>query len=422
MVLVPETITLAQARRIAIAAQRLAKPPRSEVTPGIRQATAMVQHLGVVQIDSVNVLARAHLMPLYSRLGPYDVGLLDRLASQTPRRITEAWAHEASFVPVDTWPLLNYRRRASRDHWLLRHDGTDASTCEAVQALLAEHGPLTGGQMHRILDTEHPGGPYWGTRWTAAKAALEVLFAQGSVCVAGRSAQFERIYDVTERVIPPSILSAPIPDDAECVRRLMAIAARAHGVATARDLRDYFRLSRGAGSALAREALPALVESGEILPVTVRGLPADAKPEQWFLHRDAVVPRTATHRTLLSPFDPLIFERTRLLQLFDMHYRIGIYTPADQRTHGYYVLPFLDGDQLTARVDLKAHRKAGVLSVEEAHVERCVPPGEAPAAAERLARELRRLQTWLGLETLRVEPRGDLAEPLQQAVRKAARR
>ncbi len=420
---VPESLSLSQARRLALAAQGLHRPrpltPSASSSdgggPGLRQVTAAVRRLGLLQIDSVNVLARAHLMPLYSRLGPYDVGHLDRLHSRAPRRLVEAWAHEASFVPVEKWPLLEWRRRNFRDHaW-----GSIASAAEqypaelaSVRAILAEHGPVTASQVHALLE-EHalaPSKEEWGWNWSAAKRVLEHLFATGEVVSAGRNAQFERLYDLPERALPPQVLNAPaVPDDA-AIRALVEHSARAHGVATVRDLRDYYRLRRGITNTLVPAAVADLVEEGVLVPVDVGGLRGP-----WYRHRDAVLPRRATGATLLSPFDPLVFERSRLEELFGTTYRIEIYVPAHKRVHGYYVLPFLEGEAITARVDLKADRRAaggGVLRVQASHGE----PGATSETPDRLAAELWTLAGWLGLTDVVVAPVGDLAPALDAAL------
>ena len=421
----PVRLSLSQVRRIALAAQSLHRPRPAfsgDGGPGLRQVTAAVRRLGLLQIDSVNVLARAHLMPIFSRLGPYDVGLLDRLHSRSPRRLVEAWAHEASFIPVETWPLLAWRRSEQRDHWIhvAGAAGRRAEVLDRVRELLHAHGPMTATQMHAVIDAEIGGGRSpgasgeWGWRWTVAKSALEVLFFAGEVVATGRTAQFERIYDVAERGLPRAVLDASPVSDADAIRSLVEIAARAHGVATVRDLRDYFRLRGGITKTLVPAAVAALVEEGVLLTADVEGLRGP-----WYLHRDAALPRRATGATLLSPFDPLVFERSRLHELFDTFYRIEIYVPAAKRVHGYYVLPFLEGEAITARLDLKADRKAaggGVLRVQAAHAEPLATP-ETPA---RLAAELRTLAGWLGLADVVVEPAGDLAPRLAAALAVAA--
>ncbi len=404
-----ERLSLSQARRVALAAQGLHRP-RPAAAPGLRQVTAAVRRLGLLQIDSVNVVARAHLMPLFSRLGPYDVGHLDRMHARAPRRIVEAWAHEASFIPVETWPLLGWRRRAVRDHaWGSisavpdRHPGELA----AVRAIVAQRGPITAGQVHAELEAGGGAGvrarESWGWNWTAAKHVLEYLFFTGEVVSAGRTTTFERRYDLAERALPREVWETPAPSDAEAIRALVEIAARAHGVATVRDLRDYFRLSRGVTRALVPAAVADLVAEGVLVPVAVDGLRGP-----WYRHRDAVVPRRATGSALLSPFDPLVFERARLAELFGTTYRIEIYVPAARRQYGYYVLPFLQDERVTARVDLKADRQVGVLRVQAAHRE----PWATPATPQRMAVELVTTARWLGLDDVVVTDRGDLAPAL----------
>lgn len=384
----PAALTLAQARRVALAAQGLDRPrvPR-EVT--MRQVQQVIDRLGLLQIDSVNVLARAHLVPLFSRLGPYDTALLDRAAGRAPRRLVEYWAHEASYVPPQTYRLLAWRqRRHATEAWgaIAGVPAQHGPVVAEVRALLAARGPLTARQVHAELEADRPRTrEEWGWNWTVAKRVLEFLFFTGEVTAARRTAQFERVYDFTDRVLPAAVLAAPEPAEEDAVRALVEIAARAHGVGTEGCLRDYFRI-RGTG---VRQAIGELVEEGALLPVQVRGWDRPA-----YLHRDARVPRRATGRALLSPFDPVVFERRRLLELFGMHYRIEIYTPAQRRVHGYYVLPFLLGDRMAARVDLKAERATRTLRVLSAHRE----DGAPPETGEELAAELALLAGWLGLE------------------------
>ncbi|GAA1864285.1 winged helix-turn-helix domain-containing protein [Myceligenerans crystallogenes] len=403
---------------MALAAQGLARPRvagEDGAGPTTRQVHGALQRLGVLQIDSVNVLARAHLMPLYSRLGAYDVGQLVRLASRAPRRIVETWAHEASYVPVSTWPLLGWRRREYRDHaWgsIARTAHDHPAELDVVRQIVAASGPVTAAQVHTIM--EAGGGPArppkdnWGWNWSVARRCLELLFFTGEIAAAARDSAFQRRYDLTERVVPRQILAAGEPDDAAAVRGLIEIAARAHGVATQRDLNDYFRIGRGGTRELARQAVADLVDEGTLRPVTVRDAPGE-----WYLHRDATIPRRAEAHALLSPFDPVVFERNRLDALFDVHYRIEIYVPRHKRVHGYYVLPFLQGEHITARADLKADRPAGTLLVQAVHAEPWLPAGEQPGTAEALARELRGLAAWLGLEQVTVVGPGDLAPALK---------
>jgi uncharacterized protein YcaQ len=396
----PATLSLAAARRIALGAQGLARV-RSEGPVGTRQLLANIERLNLHQIDSVNVLARAHYLPAFSRLGPYPTPSLDKIAWGRPRRLFEYWAHEASLLPFDLHPLLRWRMaRAERGQGTWRSLAAFAqerrTETEAVLKRIEQEGSLAASE----LETGGAGG-WWG--WSDGKRILEWLFWSGRLTSAARRASFERVYDLPERVLPAPILAAPTPSEADAHRALIERSARALGIATAGDLRDYFRLSPA-------DALPRiaeLAEAGILLAVRVHGWRDTA-----YLHRDATRPRRAEAQALLSPFDPLIWERSRTERLFGMRYRIEIYTPAAKRVHGYYVLPFLLRDRLAARVDLKADRKARLLRVEAAHLE-----PEAPAdTAERLAAELQLMAQWLGLEQIAVAGRGGLAPALAACV------
>lgn len=416
-----ESLSLAQARRVALRAQGLDVPRPDRTGPAtLRHLQQVVDRLGLLQIDSVNVFARAHLMPTFSRVGPYDPALLDRASGRAPRRVVEAWAHQASYVPPETFRLLGWRQRAYRtEAWgsiaevPLQH----APALDQVRALIADAGPLTASEVQVHYEAEHPTTrDEWGWNWSVAKRVLEFLFFTGEVTSAGRNAAFERRYDLAERVLPVDVLAQPEPDDATAVRRLVEIAARAHGVGTLGCLADYFRISQRSAATAAAE----LVEEGVLVPVRVAGW--EARPV--FRHRDATLPRAARGAALLSPFDPLVFERRRLEELFGLRYRIEIYVPEPKRVWGYYVLPFLLGDQLPALVDLKADRASGVLRVVAAHAS----PGPAGLPADTvdaLAAELRLAVTWLGLDDVVVGApdgtlRGDLAAPLRQAAASAA--
>ncbi len=390
-----EQLSAAEARAIAIHAQGLARP-RAEA-PDLR---ALVEQLGVVQIDSVNVLVRSHYLPAFSRLGAYAPAELDRLSHAKPRSVFEYWGHEASLLPVALHPLLRWRM-ATRHPW--KHVRTFGAKRRAlmkkVLAIVAERGPLGAGE----IELGKPKGKTGWWEWSDAKIAVEHLFWTGQVTTAGRRG-FERLYDLPERVLPARILAAPTPSPADAHTALIERSARALGVATEKDLRDYYRLPLAA----ARAAIATAVEGGALVPVAVEGWP------KAFRHRDAEAHAIErTRAALLSPFDSLIWARERTERMFGMAFRLEIYTPAPKRVHGYYVLPFLLGDRLVARVDLKADREAKTLLVQASHAEPG-SPAEAPAA---LAAELAALASWLGLERISVGDRGDLAKRLRALAR-----
>ncbi len=385
----PDRLNLAAARRIALAAQGFGAARPATVTAAHLART--VARLGLHQIDSVNVLARAHYLPAFSRLGAYDRGLLDRAAwgPKRQRRLFEYWAHEASLLPLALHPLLRWRMaeaaRGLRGWTRLKAFAHERRPeAEAILARIRAEGPMAASDFEQGKSRSG----WW--EWGDTKQALEFLFWAGQITTATRRGSFERVYDLPERVIPANILSLPTPAPAEAHRRLIALAARAHGVATATDLRDYFRLKPEE----AKPAIETLVEEGELLPVTVKDWRQSA-----FLHVEARRPRRIQGQALLAPFDPLIWERARTERLFGFRYRIEIYTPADKRQHGYYVLPFLTDDALVARVDLKSDRQAGRLIAKNIHLE-----PEAPRdTGERLAAELRLMADWLGLEPPKVK-------------------
>jgi uncharacterized protein YcaQ len=395
------SLSRAQARRVALAAQGFADP--IPVRPDRRALRRVFDRVGVIQIDSVNVLCRSHYLAMYSRVGPYPQEMLDRAANRAPRLLFEYWAHEACLIPVHIQPNFRWRMESAADAaWGgMRRIARDQP--ELVAWVLDEVrrlGPMTAGMIeHDSPKTQDYG---WGWNWSQAKRALEYLFWAGEVTAAGRR-NFERLYDLPERVLPREVLEVPTPAVADAHRELVRIAARAHGVATLQCLRDYFRLD----VARTRQAVAELVEAGELAPVRVEGWNRQA-----FLHHRARVPRRVTARALLSPFDSLIWERTRTQALFGFRYRIEIYVPAAKRAHGYYVLPFLLGDQLVARVDLKADRQARVLRVQAAWAE----PNAPGETAHQLAAELVRLAVWRGLGDVVVAGRGDLAPALTAAL------
>lgn len=391
-------LSVPQARRVAIAAQGLDRPRPRGVNIGTLDRT--IGRLGVLQIDSVNVVQRAHYLPLYSRLGAYPPDLLDRASGSAPRRVVEYWGHVAAFIPVELWPVFAFRMAQYRDDghpWMGKH----RSQAREILAQIRDAGPSTARNLEN-----GPRGPkeHWGWNWSEAKRTLEYLFLAGELAVAGRTSQFERIYDLPDRVLPAAVLDGPTWTREAAHLELVRRAARALGIASARCLADYYRLRNDE----TRKAVAQLVASGELVPAEVEGWSRPA-----YLHAQARLPRTTRARALLAPFDPLIWERERTEVLFGFRYRIGIYTPAAQREHGYYVLPFLLGEELVARVDLKADRAASSLKVVASFRE----PDQPERVAVELAAALREMADWLGLERVVVADRGDLAAVLAPLVR-----
>jgi len=391
-----EKISLAMARRIALGPQRFTDP-RPGGVPNRRHLSRVISRTGLLQIDSVSAVVRAHYMPLYSRLGPYPLALLDNAALTRKRAVFEYWAHEASFLPVETYPLMRWRmQRAEQGEemylGLAKWGRERKEMIEEIYTEVADRGPIAASDIEG-----HKGnGGWWG--WSEAKHAFEWLFWAGRITAAYRRG-FERYYDLPERVLPQAVLELPVPSVEDAHRELLRISARAHGIATYGDLRDYFRLTPGD----TKDRIEELVEAGELLPVRVEGWDKNA-----YLHKDARIPRRIEARALLAPFDPVVFERTRTEKLFDFRYRIEIYTPAEKRQYGYYVLPFLLGDRIVARVDLRADRPASVLRVHAAYAEANSPP----ETAVQLFEELKQMQAWLGLEAIEVTPAGDLGPAL----------
>lgn len=387
-------LTLPQARRIALAAQGFADhAPGSAVTAA--HLNRLFRRIGLLQLDSVNVLVCSHYLPVFSRLGPYPRELLDDYAYRR-RRLFEYWAHVASLVPVERYPL--FRHRMQRFQGWHRMDGLKEEHPGYIDFVLEEvrrRGPISVSELEDPIKQR---GPWWG--WGAAKIALEYHFGRGAITTAGRRG-FTRLYDIPERVLPAEYLEADPPDEATATRQLLLLAARHHGVGTARDLADYYRLPIVESRRILRE----LVDGGHLEEVEVAGWREPA-----YLHPEARRPRNVHARALLSPFDSLVWERERTERLFDFHYRIEIYVPKPQRVYGYYVLPFLLGDELVARVDLKADRQAGRLLVRGAFSE---DGRDRAHVARELATELESMASWLGLHSVAVEPKGDLAGPLQ---------
>jgi uncharacterized protein YcaQ len=407
-----------EARRLAVAAQGFGRPrPTGRVeTRHLRRA---IDDVGLLQLDSVNVFCRSHYMPVFSRLGPYPRQALDRLAwHENPggksrragqRDLIEYWGHEASLLPVELQPLLRWRMaRADALAWkgVARVAAEQPELVEFVLNVVRERGPIRASDLAAKGRRREP-GEMWS--WSEEKTALEYLFFAGRVCAA-RRVNFERLYDLPERVLPREVLEAPTPSQDEAQRQLILIAAKRLGVATEADLGDYFRLPRAESKARVAE----LAEDGGLASVRVEGW---RQPAYLSTEHPVGLRRAAAARALLTPFDSLVWARERTERLFDFRYRIEIYVPAPKRVHGYYVLPFLLGDRLVARVDLKSDRQAGVLRVSAAFAE---PGADTARVAAELADELRLLSDWLGLGGVSVARKGDLATPLRAALASVA--
>jgi uncharacterized protein len=393
---VKPALSIAEARRIALAAQGFVNQDRSGRATWFNLKREL-KRLHLLQIDSVNVLCRSHYLPLFSRLGHYEHATLDkRTLNDTGRDLFECWAHEASLVRMELHPLMRWRtdraRRGDSSHQaMVRFAKANKAYLKSVLAFITSHGPAAQSD----LPEKHKGaGGWWG--WSKNKMALETLFDQGLLTTARRDG-FERIYDVPERVIPADVLALPTPNERDGFLQLMDLSGQALGVGTAFDLRDYFRLP----VADAARATTDAIEAGILVPVLVEGW-----AKQAYVHRDVKLPRSAGGSALVTPFDPLCWDRDRAERLFNFHYRIELYTPAPKRKFGYYVLPFLHGDQFAARVCLKADRQSGTLLVNQSHVETGRQQDEVATA---LRIELDRLAKWLGLANVRIGTKGNLA-------------
>ncbi|MBL7253628.1 winged helix-turn-helix domain-containing protein [Paractinoplanes lichenicola] len=400
----PDSLSVAQARRVTLAAQGFADAKPGGATD-LRHLRRVLRRVHLIQMDSVNVLQRAHFMPLYSRLGPYPVELLERAAYRKPRDLFEFWGHEASLITTDLQPLFRWRMaRAAEMAWggMRRVAQEQPELVARVLGVVRDRGPITAAEIEH---DEPRRKDNWGWNWSAVKQALEWLFYTGQITAAERTTSFARRYDLPERVLPQAVLNAPTPAPADAFRALVELSARALGVAAEPELRDYFRLPVDGF----KQAVAELVDDQVLRPVTVPGW-----KQPTYLHHEAKLPRWVRAATLVSPFDPLIWERGRTERLFGMNYRIEIYVPAAQRLYGYYVLPFLLGDQLAARVDLKADRKTGRLLIPAAWLE---PGAEQEETATALAAELQRLAAWLSLDEIAPPERGDLAGPLTSALK-----
>jgi uncharacterized protein len=388
---------------VALAAQGFTGGERAENVTWARMAP-MIRRLNLLQIDSVNVLVRSHYLPLFSRLGAYSHATLDeRSFGQKKRAMFECWAHEASLLPLELHPLMRWRMARARAGngtygQMDRFGREERRYLREVMDFVTRKGPTAASEV--------PGGgkaqgSWWG--WSRGKLALETLFDQGLLTTATRQG-FERLYDIPQRVIPAEILALETPAEGDAIRQLLDLSGRALGVATETDLRDYFRLPvRETKTALAE-----LVEQGTLVPVSVEGW----KP-QAYLHKGSPIPRKAGGTALLSPFDPMVWERARAERLFGFHYRIEIYTPAPKRKFGYYVLPFLHRDRVAGRVCLKADRQAGILRANAIHHEAHADPQET---AEALAGELSLMARWLDLGSVEPGKTGNLAKALGKAL------
>ncbi len=401
-----DRLSLPAARRVALAAQGFGRA-RPAGEPGARAVADVVRRLGVVQIDSVNVLTRAQYLPIAARIGPYDRARLDDCSGRAPRSLFEYWGHEAALLPVGMHRLMRWRmERVHDDAWggMVRVQREQPDLVREVAEVVRATGPVTATELEAVFSHIDRGErEHWGWNWSAVKRAVEYLFWAGEITSAGRDSAFRRRYAAPEAVLPRTTLAAPTPTEAEAHRELVVIAARALGVATAADLADYFRMP----TAPTREAIRGLLADGELLEVAVPDWPPSYAPA------DLSVPRRVSASALLAPFDPLIWFRPRTERLFGMRYRIEIYTPAEQRVHGYYVLPFLHDEHLVARVDLKADRSSGRLLVQSAH-----PEGDVrPESVEALAATLHETAGWLDLADVHVAPVGDLAGRLRAALR-----
>ena len=397
------------ARRIALAAQGFAEP-RPQRAPDRRDLRRVLRRVQLLQLDSVNVAVRAHYAPLFARLGPYDPALVDDAAwahsARKPRLLVEYWAHAASLLPVEDWPLLRGRMRAFDRRY--RADpasvaNTAPQLAEKVLRAVQELGPIGAGPLERALGVESTRGRGGWWNRSEVKRACEWLFATGELTTATRSG-FERRYDLPERVLPAGVLAAAEPDESEAARELVVRAATAYGIATEGDLRDYYRLEPAA----CKRAVSELVAAGVLEQVRVGGWRDTA-----YRHADARVPRSVPGRALLCPFDPIVWNRDRAERLFDFRYRIEIYVPEPQRRYGYYVFPFLLDGHLVGRVDLKADRARGVLRVPGAFAE---PGVDHSRVAAELAAELRVMAGWLGLSDVVPGNRGELIAPLRCAL------
>jgi uncharacterized protein YcaQ len=393
------SISVSEARRLALSAQGFGSP-RTEKLSGWKAIAGEIERLHLLQIDSVNVLTRSHYLPLFSRLGNYDRAALDkRSLAQSNRHMFECWAHEASLVPMELHPMMRWRMNRARKGdsiygSMSQFAKDEKAYLKNVLAFVKSHGPTAQSDLP---DKSKGAGGWWG--WSKGKLALETLFTQGLLTTSKRES-FERYYDLAERVIPAEVLNLATPTERETFRHLIDLSGRALGVGTEFDLRDYFRLP----VAETKKAIAEALEEGLLLPVTVEGWKQSA-----YIHAKAKIPRKVSATALVSPFDPICWDRPRAERLFNFHYRIELYTPAPKRKFGYYVLPFLHGGAFAGRVCLKSDRENGVLLANRSHVEEQL---DHDHVAQHLAAELQQMSVWLGLGKVHVGAVGNLAPQL----------
>ena len=377
-----DELTIVEARSLALAAQGFDNP-RSKSKSSTADAVEVIKKLGVIQIDSVNVLVRSQELPLFARLGDHDRNAINKATAQS--KIFEYWGHEAAILPVEIQPLFRWKMNAARTgkikHWGLTSFYADN---KAFVKRILKHVETNGPVTARELSTRTTKKSSWWD-WDEAKTALEYLFLTGQLMSCGRGSDFARIYDITERVLPSKILDTPTPTENEARKQLLVRAAKAQGVATLTDLADYYRQKTAVIKPLVNE----LVEQGDLREVTV-----DTWVEKAFVHRSAKPPKKLYATALLSPFDSLVWCRPRNERLFNFHYRIEIYTPKEKRKFGYYVLPFMMNGELVGRVDLKADRANSKLLVQSLHTEKGIKRASINGA---LTDELRALANWLDL-------------------------
>jgi len=382
-----DSLSIADARRIALAAQGFdTARPQTKATQ--RHVDALISRLGVIQIDSVNVLVRSQELPLFARLGNHDRRAIPKATEQ--QKLFEYWGHEAAHLPVDLHPLFRWKMDAARTgkvtHWgLTSFYEENKAFVKRILKHVEKNGPTTSRELSTRTEKK---GTWWD--WDEAKVALEYLFLTGELMSRGRGSDFARIYDTTERVLPQRIIDAPTPSEHEARKQLLVRSAVAQGVATASDLADYYRQKLATVKPLIAE----LVEEGELREVAV-----DGWTEKAFVYRNAKLPKQLHATALLSPFDSLVWCRPRNERLFDFHYRIEIYTPKEKRKFGYYVLPFMMNGEMVGRVDLKADRAKGILQAHSVHTEKGV---KRSVINEALNAELAAMATWLGLEQVQI--------------------